>query len=219
MKRAIMLLACLALAGCSDNNASSASSTTDTATTSSVSGECEVGKAVDEKEVGVTDEFEIRTSPSDAGDRIKNEKASDALGSIQYHEIDISTTVKQLCAQGDWTKVQITSPEWLNFVKGWVPNRVLRGIDRTADGVRVWVESDFIWDDHTTPFKTKIIAAVNKITREHRGCDDIDPTSTAMSPSRSKPGKPVFFVTCGFNHGTAFNVWFRLKKNGLEEVQ
>ncbi|MER8646698.1 hypothetical protein [Mesorhizobium sp. M1252] len=152
--------------------------------------------------------FEPRTTPSKSGDRIKNQKASTILGSVHYHEIDSSTTVKQLCAHGDWSEVQIVTPEWLTFVKGWVPNEVLRGIERTGSGIRVYVESDFIWDDDTSKFKLQIIAAANRIAQNQAGCANLDTGTVSLSPSRSKPGDPVFFITCS-RSGTPFNVWFR----------
>jgi hypothetical protein len=143
------------------------------------------------------------------GARIKNEKASSILKSTHYHQIDSSTTVKRLCSDGDWSEVQIVSPDWLTFVKGWVPNKVLRGIERTASGGRIYEEADFIWDDSTEKYKRQIVAVVNKIARDHAGCSDLDTSSVDLSPSRSKPRDPVFFVTCNPSSGAPFNVWFR----------
>lgn len=162
---------------------------------------------MEEKEVGVVSDYEVRTAPSESADRVKNKKASEALGTTHYHVIDNSTTVKQLCAKGDWTEVQIVSPEWLNFVKGWVPNSTLRGIDRTADGTRVYVESDVIWDSDTSPYKVQIVKAINEFAREKPGCKDIAPSVVAKSPSKSTPGRLVFFVVCGLS-STPFNVFF-----------
>lgn len=171
------------------------------------SGKCSVGNPVEEKEVGVVDEFQVRMGPSESDSKIKNEKASAALGKTHYHVIDNSTTVNQLCAQGDWTEVQIVSPQWLSFVRGWAPNSTLRGIDRTSDGMRTFVESDVIWDKDTSAFKPQIVNALNRIARETDGCKDIDPSVVAKSPSRSKPGKPVFFAVCSLN-STPFNAYF-----------
>ena len=169
---------------------------------------CSIGQPASGDIVAVVGEFAPRTAPSNEGQKIKNEKASSILRSIQYHQIDSSTTVKQLCTEGDWSDVQIVTPEWLTNVRGWVPTKILREIERTSGGTRVYVETDFIWDDDTSKFKPQIVAVTNKIAQEHAGCSDLDTASVALSPSRSKPGDPVFFVTCNPS-ATPFNVWFR----------
>jgi hypothetical protein len=179
---------------------------------------CSVGQPASGEVVAVTGEFEPRTTPSNKGAKIKNEKASSILGSTQYHQIDSSTTVRQLCADGDWSEVQIVSPDWLTFVKGWVPNKVLRGIERTASGTRVYVADDIYWDDDTSKYKKQIVAIVNRIAQQHSGCRDIDTGSIARSPSRSKPKDPVFFVTCNPSAGVPFNVWFRPSDAGKSFV-
>jgi hypothetical protein len=158
--------------------------------------------------VAVTGNHLLRASASATAPKIKNEKASRVLGEDHYHQIDHSTTVRRLCAQSEWTEVQIVTPDWLTHVRGWVPNDALREIERTASGKRVYVEDDFYWDDDTTQFKPQIVAVVNKIASENRNCGEIDTASVAKSPSRSKPNDPVFFVTCG-SGANAFNVWFR----------
>lgn len=158
--------------------------------------------------VAVTGSHDLRASPTASALKIKNEKASRILGQILFHQIDNSTTVRRLCAQADWTRVKIVTPDWLNHVEGWVPNGALRQIERTADNARVYVEEDFHWDDDTSRFKPEIVATVNQLMRENRNCDQVDTHSVAKSPSRSKPGDPVFFITCGTG-ANAFNVWFR----------
>ncbi|MDX8540083.1 hypothetical protein RFM23_20905 [Mesorhizobium abyssinicae] len=169
---------------------------------------CSIGQPGSGDVVAITGEFAPRTAPSNEGQKIKNEKCSSILGSIHYHQIDSSTTVKQLCTERDWSEVQIVTPEWLTHVRGWVPTKILRGIARTSEGTRVYVETDFIWDDDTSKFKPQIVAVTNKIAQEHPGCSDLETASVAMSPSHSKPGDPVFFVTCNPS-ATPFNVWFR----------
>lgn len=170
---------------------------------------CEIGQPGSGDVIAVTGEYHPRQTPSEDGAPIKNEKASRIFKSVQYHQIDSSTTVRQLCVQRDWSKVQIVEPDWLTFVKGWVPNKVLRGIQRTADGGRVYVEADFYWDDDTSKFKPQIVRLVNEISHEHAGCSSVGTSSVALSPSRSKPNDPVFFVTCNPSSGAPFNVWFR----------
>lgn len=167
--------------------------------------------------VAVNGEFALHETPSLDAPKIRNEKASLALGKDHFHKIDNSTTVRRLCVQSDWTEIQIVTPDWLTFVKGWVRNSALREIELTGDGARMYVEADFYWDDDTSKYKAKIIAVVNKIARENAKCVPIDPSSVAKSPSRSKPNDPVFFVTCG-SGADVFNVWFRPKDADAGEV-
>ena len=174
---------------------------------SSVPKPCGDGGLVLMDVVAVTGSHDLRASPTVNASKIKNEKASRILGGAHFHQIDNSTTVRRLCAQANWTEVQIVTPDWLIHVKGWVPNEALREIQRTA-GRRLYVEDDFYWDGDTSPFKAQIIATVNQIVRENRNCSQIDTHSVAKSPSRSKLGDPVFFITCG-SGTSAFNVWFR----------
>ena len=156
----------------------------------------------------VVGDHDLHESPSTNAPKIKNEKASRILSKDHYHQIDYSTTVRRLCVQADWTKVQIVTPNWLTHVKGWAPNEALREIEHTANGSRVYVEDDFLWDNDTFQFKPQIITVLNQIVRENSNCGQIDTASVAKSLSRSKPGDPVFFVTCGLSVN-AFNVWFR----------
>lgn len=203
----VAFVASVGLAGCGDNGDTATNNNVEPTQIASDQSHCSAGIPVENKEVGVVSEYEVRSAPAESADRIKNEKASEALGTTHYHVIDNSTTVRQLCADNGWTEVQIVSPEWLSFVRGWVPNSTLRGIDRTPDGKRVYVESDVIWDDDTSPYKSEIVRAINQFARKKPGCDDIDPSVVARSPSKSKPGRPVFFVVCGLE-STPFNVFF-----------
>ena len=158
--------------------------------------------------VAVNGENFLRTKPSDKADKIKNAKATEILGSDQFHQIDNSTTVKRLCAQSDWTKVAIVTPDWLTDISGWVPNSALREIQTQDGGRRRFVETDFVWDNDSLKFKGQIVDVVNKIVRENEMCADIQTGSISLSPSKSKPNDPVFFVTCG-SGAESFNVWFR----------
>ncbi len=170
---------------------------------------CTTGAPASGAILAVTGEYELRTSPAKNGDRIKNQKASSIIGKTIYHRIDPSTTVRQVCAEEDWSEVEIVTPEWLAFVRGWVPNGFLRDIERTASGTRVYVAEDFFWDKDSSKYKQQIVAVANKIAQEHAGCSALDTATIALSPSRSKPNDPVFFVTCNPPSGMPFNVWFR----------
>jgi hypothetical protein len=158
--------------------------------------------------VAVSGEHNLRTMASLLSPRLKNEKASAVLKKTHYHQIDGSTTVRRLCVQSEWTQVQIVSPDWLADVKGWVPNKALRGIESADDGKRIYVDDDFNWDEDTSRYKSELVAIVNRIANENQNCFPIDPSSVAKSMSRSKPRKPVFYVTCGSGPG-AYNIWFK----------
>lgn len=164
---------------------------------------CGVGKTI-----AVSSSYDLRVAPKENADRIINQKATDIIKTIQYHTVDNSTTLKVLACSAEWTQVQITETSWLTDVSGWVPTEILRKIDKTPDGIRVYVDSDIDWDDDTDMFKEKIITMINKISRETAGCNKINTSSLAKSTSRSKPNDPVFFITCG-EGSSAFNVWFR----------
>ncbi|WP_411035323.1 hypothetical protein [Shinella sp. BYT-45] len=166
-------------------------------------GQCPVGTVV-----AVKADYEIRQAPGENAGRVVNEKATSILKTTHYHRIDPSTSVEILGCEENWTEIRITEPSWLASVRGWAPNEVLRDIERTADGARVYVENDVAWDGDTSRHKPEIVTMINKISREHAGCSSIDTGSLARSASRSKPGDPVFFVTCDPS-GTPFNVWFR----------
>lgn len=158
--------------------------------------------------VAVSSSYELRKNPRETSDKIVNQKATEALRKTHYHQIDNSTSVKIMGCSAEWTQVQIAEPSWLTEVSGWVPSKVLRRIETSWDGARVYVESDVYWDDDTSKFKKQIVTMINKISRENAGCKQIDPSSVAKSTSRSKPNEPVFFVTCS-EGSNAFNVWFR----------
>ncbi|MDO9417176.1 hypothetical protein [Pararhizobium sp.] len=151
--------------------------------------------------------YELRRAAGETAEKIVNEKATAALGKTHFQSVDTSTVVRVDGCEKGWAEVSITEPEWLNTVHGWIPETVLRAIERSGDGSRVYVENDVLWDKDTTPHKQAILTMVNRISREHTGCASIDPGSVALSSSKSKPKKPVFFITCDPS-GAPFNVWF-----------
>jgi len=73
---------------------------------------------------------------------------------------------------------------------------------------RTYSEKDFYWNNDTSKYKSQITEVINKISRENNRCGHIDPESVTKSPERSRPGDPVFWVTCGEGINV-FNVWFR----------
>lgn len=169
---------------------------------------CGTGGLVLNDEVAVSEDVELRQTPTIDSKKVKNEKASAALGKTLYHQVDSSTTVRRLCAQSDWTEVQIVTPEWLSDVKGWVLSKNIRIIEKQIGGARLYTQQDFHWDNDSRKHKKEIVAVINKIAKNNRNCTELDTSSMTLSPSKSKPNDPVFFVTCG-SGASVFNVWFR----------
>lgn len=76
---------------------------------------------------------------------------------------------------------------------------------------RPFTDKDFIFDAKALPEKYKdvVVAGVNKIRAEDSRCHDhISPASVSLAASKSKPNKPVFFVTCGSGGANLVNVYF-----------
>lgn len=150
----------------------------------------------------------LRSSPNTKGEKLINHKASRALNSTEYLKIDNSVTVLEECSQGEWSRVRVKEPDWLQDSHiGWVQRSSLRGQKKDRNGIVEFIEADFIWEDRTAPYKKTIIAGVNKIHRENPRCKTIDPASADISPSKSTPSHPVFFVTCGSGL-SVFNAFF-----------
>lgn len=160
---------------------------------------------------GVTgSSINIRTGPGSQYDRIVNEKATRILKETMYIHIDSTVTIREVCRQGEWSRIQVVEPEYLrDSHRGWVASRFLRNLETDTTGRRVFTENDFIWDDRIRPYKDIIVAGVNKIHRENERCGQIDPSSAYVS-SKSTPSDPVFFVTCG-SGANVFNVFFSKK--------
>ncbi len=148
------------------------------------------------------------SAPSPTGIRLVNAKATAALGTKTYLSIDKSTTVQEECTQDGWSRIQVTSPEYLREShRGWVKSTALRTPSADASGKRVFTEADFYFDKKSAPHKATIIAGVNKIARENDRCKDIDPSSATISTSKGTPANPVFYVTCG-KGASVHNVFF-----------
>ena len=166
--------------------------------------------------VAARGQVDIRIAPDVNAARLRNEKASKALGEDHFHTLTAGSTVRRLCAQAEWTEFQVVTPEFLADITGWVPNENLEAIAKDAEGSRIFVEGDFYWDGDTSAFKPQIVAVVNRISRENVNCPDPDPQSVAKS-DRSSPTAPVFFVTCGSGMDV-FNVWFSPDDADSEET-
>jgi hypothetical protein len=116
--------------------------------------------------------------------------------------------LRELCRTKEWSKVQVIEPESLNNVVGWVSVSKLRAVEQASDGARKYVADDFYWDEDTSPYKKELVAAANRIAVENANCGSIDPGTLAKSPTKSTPGKPVYFITCNGISDQPFNVWF-----------
>ena len=206
---ATILCGALSLSGCGSKTAGSEHEGNGIFenTVASVPQPCEGGGIATGDEVAVKRETDLRAAPKRSGERIVNDKASSAMKETQYQQLDQTERLKELCRQKEWSKVQVVEPDWLTNVVGWVPVSSLRQIERDTLGKRTYVESDFYWDKDTSRFKPQLVANVNKIVRENDRCETVDPGTLSQSGDRSRPGKPVFFVTCN-NPGGVFNVWF-----------
>lgn len=174
--------------------------------------QCESGTSADGAVVDVlgADSRDLRKSPN--GKKIVNEKATKILGPTQYQVIDNTTKVQIQCVDGDWARVQITSPEWLTEQQGWVERTAL-AMPLKPGEVRDFTDTDFMWDKDTEKAKATIIKAVNRIHREDPRCkDEIYPSSAAKSDTESKAQKkPVYFVNCG-GGASSVNVYFDTKR-------
>lgn len=182
------------------------------ASSSAINGLSQAAPAVSSgvgKIVSATKTYELRTKPSDGADRFINEKATKILGSTHYQSIDTSTTVRILGRQNGWSRVQVVSPEWLTSMWGWAPDHVLAEFDTHPNGNRIWRVSDMSWDKNESGPKDQIVARINKIVRDTADCASFDGLVT-MSPTRSTPGNPVYFIPCGRGAAT-YNIWFSLR--------
>jgi hypothetical protein len=139
-----------------------------------------------------------------------NQKASNVLGETTYHSIDSTTRVQVHCESGEWVRVQLTEPEWLTHVAGWVQREHL--LDPTKSGTsREFTEADVFWDKQTKPHKQTILRAINEIHKSNPLCTGtLDPSSVAKSPTKSTAKRTVYFVTCGKDRAIQ-NVYFGLE--------
>ena len=205
----IITVAVLSLLGCSaEEPATHAQVTPDQPSMPKFS--CELGTSSDGHIVDVTgSDHRLYSKPDISSPQIINQKATSILGTTQYHTIDSSTRVQIQCEDGNWVKVQLQEPEWLRHVIGWVERTALLATSQSG-AVRTYTEADIYWDNGTEPYKVAIVNAINRIYQENPKCTgSLDPATVAFSPSKSTPGNPVFFVTCGRGSNVS-NVFFQL---------
>lgn len=211
----------LALAACGQSSGDQ-SSESDTFKSASLSkgklpSSCEGGGIATGEEIAVSERIELRSEPNNGASVLVNEKATRILGRTEFIYLDQTERLKELCRQAEWSKVQVVEPEWLTDNIGWVPVSALRQIERDHAGKRQFVETDFIWDEDTERFKSQLIRAVNRISRENANCESVDTGTLSLSPTKGTPANPIFFVTCNNERGP-FNVWFGPEEASDESV-
>jgi len=75
--------------------------------------------------------------------------------------------------------------------------------------VKQFSEGDFHFTKDMLPYREIIVRTVNMIARDDPRCrNTLDPVAAGLSGSRSKPGKPVFYVPCGDDAKAMVNVYF-----------
>ncbi|KAI5912331.1 SH3 domain-containing protein [Azoarcus sp. PA01] len=150
----------------------------------------------------------LRSAPNAKNEKLINQKATQILKTTNYLTIDNTVTVVEECTQGEWSRVRVKEPDWLqNSHIGWVQSSSLRSQRKDSGGIVEFTETDFVWDKKTSPHKKAIIAGVNKVHRENSRCKTIDPGTAYISSSKGSPSDPVFYVTCGTGAG-AFNAFY-----------
>ena len=170
---------------------------------------CGSGSTKSERILGVNgSDVVLHSAPNAKSEKLINQKATQITNTTQYLKIDASVTVVEECAQGDWSKIRVKSPEWLQSShKGWVESSFLIGQKKMSGGSSAFTEADFVWDKKITPYKSIIVAGVNKVHRDNPQCKTIDPATAYISSDKGSSSDPVFFVTCGTGAGT-FNAYF-----------
>ncbi len=159
-------------------------------------------------EVTITGTSDLYDAPE--GKRIVNAEATAVSTKTQYQSVDHTERLEETCRGKGWSQVRVLEPDWLTDVIGWIPTSKIRAIKRDEAGARRYVAADFYWDSTTSGKKQEIVEAVNRALRHNSECRRIDPGTLSTSPSRSKPGRTIYYVTCTEPNGT-HNIWFDLK--------
>ena len=83
----------------------------------------------------IASKVNVRKGPGTEYERVINQKATDALKSVQYIQIDDSTVVFEECTKGEWSWIRVLEPDWLqDSHRGWVLSKYLnKGQDTGGD--------------------------------------------------------------------------------------
>lgn len=160
--------------------------------------ECEQYDTRIDMKYAISQKSLIYVKPSHFSDILINDKLTKSSSTIRYHQVDESTTVDAFCEHDEWAFVQISTPEWLNHVAGWIPKKSLRTIIKNKNGITVYTEEDILWDSTTDHNKKQFVAAINYLHQHNQICEKEILTDTLTeSPTKSTYGHSVYFVTCG----------------------
>jgi hypothetical protein len=158
----------------------------------------------------------LRSAPNAKSEKLINQKATQILKTTQYLTINNTVTVVEECTQGEWSRVRVKEPDWLQDSHiGWVQSSSLRGQKKDSGGIVEFTEADFVWDKKTSPHKKTIVAGVNKVHRENSRCKTIDPGTAYISSNKGSSSDPVFYVTCGTG-ASVFNAFFSKSEVGKD---
>lgn len=158
------------------------------------------------QDIQVIGESYVYEGPSEESRKVINQKASQNIGTIIFHSIDVSTTVKSICSNDEWTYIKISEPSWLTHVEGWVKSNVLRPIIRDEKNNRIYTEEDFYWDNISKKYNNDMVDAMNFLNASGI-CKGMQPYSLSYSRTRSTTNLDVFYITCG-EGGQAKNIFF-----------
>ena len=148
----------------------------------------------------------IRTGPGTDYAQVVNQKATSILKKTNYKSVDSSETVREICRKNGWSQIEVIEPSYLSSDTGWIETNHLREQAFSDDGKRIFEEADFSFDTADDPYKEIIVKGVNRVHREHAGCDKLDTGTAHVDWDTKSSLNPVFFVTCVSDR--VFNVFF-----------
>ena len=107
------------LVSCSDSTQTDTVKTDNYETPNSVSNESEIFNISGE-------DISIRTGPGKEFEKLKNKKATEVTGKVEYCTVDYSVKVIISEKKGDWTKIKVVDPDWLSETYiGWIPSKYI----------------------------------------------------------------------------------------------
>jgi hypothetical protein len=101
--------------------------------------------------------------------------------------------VRQICASGDWSLVQVLGPAEFNEWRGWVPASALRKVKTGNLGRRVYVAADFDWPEGSRSQRNSLLKVINRIAAERPDCRAID--TVGLVSDGAGPGA-TFSIPC-----------------------
>lgn len=158
--------------------------------------------------LGPAEETILKSSPTADGQLLTNKQASETLKTTIFISVTGSNTLREECRKGNWSKVRvIDQPGISGTYVGWMPSAGLRTAQIDKDGFRTYEVADFVWDTETSKHKNTIVEGVNQVHRKNPLCKELSTSNIGISRSKSEPGNPVFYVSCGAGNALT-NVYF-----------